>query len=67
MFVKLASKFPCDIFVIRDGVEVNGKSIMGLMMLALYPGAEFEIHASGEKEDDALIALNDLIQRDFSE
>ncbi|MBE7411307.1 MAG: HPr family phosphocarrier protein [Leptospiraceae bacterium] len=67
MFVKLASKFPCEIFVIKEGVEVNGKSIMGLMMLALYPGAEFEICATGEKEEEAIEALNKLIQSDFSE
>ncbi len=67
MFVKLASKFPCEIFVIKEGVEVNGKSIMGLMMLALYPGAEFEIRASGAEEEEALEALDKLIKSDFTD
>ena len=57
MFVKHAAKFPCEIFVIKDDIEVNGKSIMGLMMLALGPSAEFLIRADGEQEEDAIRAL----------
>ena len=65
LFVKLASQFPCDITVIRDDVEVNGKSIMGLMMLALSSDVEFTITADGKKEDEALEVLEQLIQNDF--
>ncbi|HRG48224.1 MAG: HPr family phosphocarrier protein [Leptospiraceae bacterium] len=65
LFVKLASQFPCDITVIRDDVEVNGKSIMGLMMLALSSDVEFTITADGKREDEALEVLEQLIQNDF--
>ena len=65
LFVKLASQFPCDITVIRDDIEVNGKSIMGLMMLALSAEVEFTITADGKKEDEALEVLTQLIQNDF--
>jgi phosphocarrier protein HPr len=65
LFVKLASSFPCDIFVLRDDIEVNGKSIMGLMMLALGPGAEFIVKAEGEKSEEALNSLSILIQNNF--
>ncbi|PJZ69533.1 phosphocarrier protein HPr [Leptospira perolatii] len=66
VFVNCASKFPCEILVTKEGVEVNGKSIMGLMMLALAPGQEFVIKASGEREDEALSALTRLVQSDFA-
>jgi phosphocarrier protein HPr len=65
MFVKTAAKFPCEIKVIKDEIEVNGKSIMGLMMLALAPGIEFKIIADGEKEEEALQDLEKLILNDF--
>ncbi|MBP7283366.1 MAG: HPr family phosphocarrier protein [Leptospiraceae bacterium] len=65
LFVKMASQFPCEITVIRDDVEVNGKSIMGLMMLALSAEVEFTIIANGEKEDEAIEALEKLILNDF--
>lgn len=66
LFVQTASKFPCEIKVVRDGIEVNGKSIMGLMMLALGPGAEFSIIAEGEKEEEAISVLADLVSSDFN-
>ncbi len=65
VFVQTASKFPCEILVVRDEIEVNGKSIMGLMMLALSPGTEFKIIADGPSEDQALEALKLLIENDF--
>ncbi|TGN18519.1 HPr family phosphocarrier protein [Leptospira idonii] len=65
LFVKVASSFPCDIFVIKDDIEVNGKSIMGLMMLALGAGIEFSVRAEGKKEDEALAALENLIKNNF--
>ena len=65
LFVKLASQFPCEIKVIRDEIEVNGKSIMGLMMLALSADVEFTIVADGKGEDEALQVLEKLILNDF--
>lgn len=65
IFVQLAAKFPCEIKVIRDDIEVNGKSIMGLMMLALSPGVEFKIIAEGEKEEQAIFELKTLIENNF--
>ena len=46
MFVKTANRFSCDIFVEKDGEKVNGKSIMGLMMLAAGPGSKLTVHAT---------------------
>jgi len=68
MFVKTANRFTCDIFVEKDGEKVNGKSIMGLMMLAAGPGSKLTVHAEG---DDAAKAVNDLeslvVRRKFDE
>ncbi|MDX1958284.1 MAG: HPr family phosphocarrier protein [Leptospiraceae bacterium] len=64
-FVQLASKFPCEIIVLKEEIEVNGKSIMGLMMLALSPGSEFSIIADGEREEEAVNSLKALIENDF--
>ncbi|HNB99993.1 MAG TPA: HPr family phosphocarrier protein, partial [Leptospiraceae bacterium] len=58
-------QFPCEITVIRDDIEVNGKSIMGLMMLALSADVEFTIVADGDKEEEALEALKNLVVNDF--
>ncbi|GBF49049.1 phosphocarrier protein HPr [Leptospira ryugenii] len=65
LFVKVASSFPCDIFVIKDEIEVNGKSIMGLMMLALGAGVTFAVKADGAKEEEALAALEKLVESNF--
>ena len=65
LFVQIASKFPCEISVIRDEIEVNGKSIMGIMMLALGAGAIFKVKAEGEKEEEAIQALQNLVESDF--
>src|SRR5438445_469807 len=68
MFVKTANRFTCDVFVEKDGEKVNGKSIMGLMMLAAGPGSKLTIHTEG---DDAAKAVNDLeslvVRRKFDE
>lgn len=65
LFVKTASKFPCEIMVVKDGIEVNGKSIMGLMMLALSPGDEFTIIADGKQETEAIDAIESLVLSNF--
>ena len=67
MFVKTANRFSCDIFVEKDGEKVNGKSIMGLMMLAAGPGSRLTIHALGQDASQALAELETLIKRKFDE
>ncbi|MCK4560156.1 MAG: HPr family phosphocarrier protein [Calditrichia bacterium] len=66
-FVKIAGKFKSDIKVIKDGLEVNGKSIMGIMMLAAEPGSEITLLIEGEDEEEAFTALNELISQKFYE
>src|SRR3974390_3534388 len=67
MFVKTANRFNCDIFVEKDGEKVNGKSIMGLMMLAAGPGSKLTVHAQGQDASQALAELETLIKRKFDE
>ena len=67
LFVKTANRFDCDIFVEKDGEKVNGKSIMGLMMLAAGPGSKLKIHAQGHDASAALAELEALIKRKFDE
>ena len=67
MFVKIANRFSCDIFVEKDGEKVNGKSIMGLMMLAAGPGSKLTVHAQGHDASQALSELETLINRKFDE
>src|SRR5208282_5215633 len=67
LFVKLANRFTCNILVDKDGEEVNGKSIMGLMMLAAGPGSKLIITCEGEDCQQALDEIEALIQRKFDE
>lgn len=67
MFVKVASKFDADVFVEKDGERVNGKSIMGLMMLAAGHGSVVTVIAEGSDAEEALKALQDLVDRNFEE
>jgi len=67
MFVKVANRFACNIFVEKDGEKVNGKSIMGLMMLAAGPGSKLKIHAEGHDASQALAELETLLARKFDE
>jgi phosphocarrier protein HPr len=67
LFVKTANRFKCDIFVEKDGERVNGKSIMGLMMLAAGPGSKLTIHANGSDASTALTEIELLIKRKFDE
>jgi phosphocarrier protein HPr len=67
MFVKTANRFHCDILVEKDGETVNGKSIMGLMMLAAGPGSTLTVHAEGQDALQALAELETLIKRKFDE
>jgi phosphocarrier protein HPr len=67
MFVKTANRFSCDIFVEKDGEKVNGKSIMGLMMLAAGPGSKVTVYAHGHDAHQALAEIETLINRKFDE
>ncbi len=66
-FVKLASSFDAEIQVTRDGVTVDARSIMGLLMLGAGKGCGIEISASGPEAEPAVEALKDLIARRFDE
>jgi phosphocarrier protein len=65
--VKVAAKFKSEITIIRDDMEVNGKSIMGVMMLAAECGASILLRAEGEDAEAALDALERLIADGFGE
>ena len=67
MFVKTASRFACDIFVEKDGEKINGKSIMGLMMLAAGPGSKVTLHVKGNDATNAIAELEALVKRKFDE
>jgi phosphocarrier protein len=66
-FVKLASRFQSEIWVRKQDLEVNGKSIMGMMMLAAERGATLLIAAEGDDASDALDALCELVAAGFNE
>ena len=67
LFVKTANRFDCEILVEKDGERVNGKSIMGLMMLAAGPGSKLLIHAEGQDADRAVVEIELLLKRKFDE
>jgi phosphocarrier protein HPr len=67
MFVERANRFQSEITVKRDVAEVNGKSIMGIMMLAAAKGTELMIQASGPDETAALESLVQLVNEKFGE
>ncbi|MBA2685381.1 MAG: HPr family phosphocarrier protein [Gemmatimonadaceae bacterium] len=65
--VKLSSKFKSEITIVRDDLEVNGKSIMGVMMLAAEFGSNIVVRASGDDAEAALQAIADLVAAKFGE
>ena len=67
LFVKVASRFRAEVWVKKDNEEVNGKSIMGLMMLAAGPGSKLTIHTEGNDASQAMAELETLIKRKFDE
>jgi phosphocarrier protein len=67
MFVKVANRFEAEIYVEKDGETVNGKSIMGLMMLAAGPGSKLHVRANGPDASEALTELESLLKRKFDE
>ncbi len=67
LFVKVANRFSSDIFVEKDGETVNGKSIMGLLMLAAGQGSRLRVRAEGQDAPQALNELEELLKRKFDE
>ena len=65
LFVKTASKYKSEVLVSRDGLEVNGKSIMGVMMLAAEAGSTIVVKADGPDAQDVLGALRELVDGKF--
>lgn len=66
-FVKTATKFASEVFVIKDGRKANGKSILGLASLAIEPGAVITIEIDGGDEKKARDAIEELINNKFNE
>lgn len=67
LFVKTSNRFEADIWVEKDGERVNGKSIMGLMMLAAGKGSVLQLTAEGKDASSLVIALEELLKTHFGE
>ena len=67
LFVKTASRFRSEVKLTRDGIEVNGKSIMGIMMLAAAKGTRVRLSVDGDDEAEAMAAIGALITDGFGE
>src|SRR3954451_4710419 len=65
MFVRIASRYRSDVWVEKEGEKINGKSIMGLMMLAAGQGSKLMISCEGPDSDKAMKELKELIQKNF--
>ena len=65
--VQLASKYPCDVEVAREDQSANGKSVMGVLLLCGSKGTEIEIRAKGERAEECVQALGELIASRFGE
>jgi phosphocarrier protein len=66
-FVNLANRFASSIKIVKDGNEVDGKSVLGILTLAAVQGSDIQLKVSGRDEDRAMQALNDLIDDKFHE
>ena len=66
-FVQALEHLDCEVTVSKDGTDVSGRSIMGLMMLAAGPGSELALSATGPDAAAGLSALAELVQRGFDE
>ncbi len=67
MIVRIANKFSCDVWIDKDGEEVNGKSIMGVMMLAAGNGSVLKFTVDGEEANTLLDEMEGLFSRNFEE
>jgi phosphocarrier protein len=67
LIVKIASKYKSDVYISKNGREINGKSIMGVMMLAAEMGSEILFKIHGEDQEQAMAALVELVNNKFYE
>ena len=67
MIVQTANKFPCDVTLVKDGQDVNAKSIMGVLMLAAAQGTVVTVRAEGEEAQQCLDAISALFEKGFNE
>ena len=67
LFVEVAARYAAAVRVSRGEVQVNGKSIMGLMMLAAAHGTSIVVEVNGDDEEDAMIAIERLVKGGFGE
>lgn len=65
--VKMAAKYKCDFFISRDGMSINGKSIIGVMTLAAEEGADLVLTFTGEDEEKAANEIVNYFERGFDE
>lgn len=65
--VKLAAKFKCEFFISKDGLNINGKSIIGVMTLAAEKGSELLLNFDGEDEEQAAETIIEYFKRGFDE
>lgn len=65
--VQLASKFPCEVDVAREDQTANGKSVMGVLLLCGAKGTVLRVHARGERADECVKAIGELIANRFGE
>jgi phosphocarrier protein HPr len=65
--VKLASKYKCEFFISKDGLNINGKSIIGVMTLAAEMGSELLLTFEGDDEKEASEEISDYFNRGFDE
>lgn len=66
MLVKKAMEFPCEVFLVKDEVEANAKSIMGVLSLAITSGSKIIIRTDGGQEEEAAQEIVDLIETNFN-
>ena len=66
-FVQTANKYRCNVVVRKEGQDVNGKSIMGVLLLVASQGSDITISCDGEDAPQCLGALSDLVQAGFGE
>jgi phosphocarrier protein HPr len=67
VFVRLSSKFTCDVKIVKNGYEVDGKSILGVLSLAAAKGSEIKVITRGEGSEKAMNEIVDLIESGFGE
>jgi len=65
--VKIAAKFICEFFIHKDGIHINGKSIIGVMTLAAEKGSTLMLSFDGVDEEDACKAITEYFERGFDE